>query len=233
MGQGLSLSYVFRNPHLLEDALCHPSVLGTRKRSGAAGLISNFERLEFLGDRVIGLVIASHLVEAFKQADEGELARRFTNLVRRETLSQIALLLGLEHHIVLSASARRSKVAENPSVLADSLESLIGAIFLDGGYEPASLFVLHHWKQFLENPSLGAATDPKSQVQEYAQGGACAVSPLYRVVSETGPSHHPHFVIELHVEGHPVFQGEGSSKKKAEQEAAALFVAYLREKEEG
>ncbi|MFQ5346533.1 MAG: ribonuclease III [Rhodothalassiaceae bacterium] len=207
------LGHPFRDPALVRTALTHPSCAGT----------TNYQRLEFLGDRVLGLIIARWLYEAFPDEPEGGLNRRFTALVRRETLADIARLLDLAP-LVRTAAGTDSDVL-TPAVLADVCEALIGALYLDAGLEPAERFVRKAWRDHFSGVE-DTSQDAKTALQERAQGRGLPL-PRYRLVHQTGPDHAPEFTIRVAVEGLGVAEGKGPSKRAAEQAAAAALLAHL------
>lgn len=207
--------YVFKDPILLDAALTHPSVAGKR----------HYQRLEFMGDRVLGAVIAEALFRAFPDASEGELAVRYNELVRRETLAAIAVELGLAGRINMSSGEERSGGREKPAILADVCEALIGALFLDGGLEPAREFIESHWRGRLKVADK-AGKDSKTQLQEWAQGRGLA-TPTYVETDCAGPAHAPEFTVEVRLGGEYCETGVGASKRVAEQEAAGRLMAKL------
>lgn len=215
-----ALGHDFARPELLETALTHSSAA-----AGAADLRS-YERLEFLGDRVVGLVIADTLMRMFPDENEGDLSRRLARLVARDSMSGIAAELELGRFVRLSAGERRAAAGgDNRSILADALESVIGAVYLDGGLDAARRVVVGLWDDLLA--AAGAPpTDPKTALQEWAQGRGLKL-PAYKVVSREGPDHAPLFVVEARVTGRPAARGEGHSKRAAERAAAETVLAGL------
>ncbi len=215
-----ALGHRFEHAELLQEALTHPSV---RARRGAPK--RGYERLEFLGDRVLGLIIAELLWRRFPDEAEGALTRRHTSLVRRETLTGVAKEVGLGSHIVLSAGEEAAGARANPSVLADVCEAVIAAIYLDGGLAAARSFVERWWEQRLTK--LGAPPrDPKTALQEWAQARGRAL-PAYRTVATEGPAHRRTFTVTVTVEGLPPASASGSSKRAAETAAAAAALAAI------
>lgn len=210
------LGYRFRDPELLRTALTHASA-----RSDKRGRTDN-ERLEFLGDRVLGLAIAELLTERFPDAPEGELARRLNLLVRKETCAAVALDLELGQHMVLSSSEAGSGGREKATILADACEAVLGAVFLDGGFEPARDLVRALWAPHLAE-SDPVPTDAKSALQEWAQGRGLAL-PRYALVERSGPDHLPSFTAEVIIEGLAPARGEGASRRAAEQAAASALL---------
>lgn len=213
------IGYAFRDESLALEALTHPSVGG-----GARGT-RHYERLEFLGDRILGLAIAEALYHADPAADQGVLTKRLHELARQETLAAVAVALDLGPFIRLAGAEKNAKGRDKPSILADVCESLIAAIYLDGGFEPAVAFVQRHWA-----PHLAAVSEvpvnAKSALQEWAQGRG-QPAPLYRETGREGPAHSPTFRVEVAVEGFIPAEGEGPSKQAAEQAAAAALLARI------
>lgn len=209
------LGHRFSDPGLLQAALTHPSVAGP----------VNYQRLEFLGDRVLGLVIAAWLYESFPQEPEGKLNRRFSALVRREALAEVAGETGLDGLIRLEAGAESEGARKLPAVLADVCEAVIGALYLDAGLAAAEAFVTAHWAARLK---AGPAVykDAKTTLQEWAQGRRLPL-PAYRVAERRGPDHSPEFVVAVSVEGVGEAQAAGTSKRLAEQAAAAAMLERL------
>ena len=202
------LGYRFARADLLERALTHPSAA-----RGAA--TRTYQRLEFLGDRVLGLVMADALLERYPDAPEGELAKRHTRMVRAETCADVARTLDIAPHLRVSAAERRGGVKVN--ILADAMEALIGAVYQDGGFEQARERVLAVWP--LDMTDEVRLTDAKSLLQEWALAQARAI-PAYSLASREGPDHKPVFVIRVVVDGFEPAKGEGASKREAEQAAA-------------
>ena len=212
-----ALGHRFQQPELLERALTHPSAADTPTAS--------YERLEFLGDRVLGLIVADLLVARFPQEAEGALAKRLAALVRRETLAEVATSLTLSDHLNLARAEREAGEAANPALLADSCEAIIAALYLDGGLEAACGFVVPYWTPLLE-ADLMPPQDPKTALQEWAQGRGLPL-PAYREVRRDGPPHEPLFTVEVSVAGQEPAQGEGRSKRLAERAAADRLLAQL------
>ena len=219
------LGHDFERPALLREALTHPSTGGSARRGGRQ--VGNYDRLEFVGDRVLGLVIASHLFDRYRDADAGQLARRYNALVRRETLTEVAAQIGLGEFLILSRSERESGGAEKPTILANACEAMIGALFIDGGFDVARQFVLCHWSAMAEDPS-GAPKDAKTALQEWAHKHQADSPPQYVIVAEEGPPHQPMFTVELRLVGRAPTRGQASSKRAAEQHAAQAMLDTLR-----
>lgn len=207
--------YEFAATSLLDEALTHPSLSGSY----------NYQRLEFLGDRVLGLVVATWLLEVHPKDAEGKLNRRFTALVRRETLAEMARKLGLVDRLKLTPGAEAEGTREKEAIQSDVCESIIGAIFLDGGFEAAEAFIRQHWKPLL-GAGVKALKDRKTQLQEWCQARAVAL-PQYREIARSGPDHDPVFTIEAVVDGHGRAEATGSAKRLAEQLAAERLYKEL------
>ncbi len=210
------LGYRFKDPGLLERALTHASVRGGKVAR------SDNERLEFIGDRVLGLAIAEALNSQYPDASEGELARRYNRLVRGEACAKVARNIGLGAHLILSESEADSGGRNKTTILADAAEALLGAVFIDGGFEKARTVVSKLWQDQSE-PVPEVAVDAKSALQEWAQGQGLAL-PRYTVVARNGPDHAPRFTAEVLISGKAPAQGEGASKRIAEQAAANALL---------
>jgi len=213
------LGHRFADPTLLQQAFTHSSAFGaaaTRRR----GL--SYERLEFLGDRVLGLVVAEMLYRVFPEESEGALARRLAELARKETIARVALSLDLGRHLVLSRGEEEGGGRNNPSLLADACEAVIGALYLDGGLAPAKAFIERHWEALL-GEDVRPPKDAKTALQEWAQGSGLPL-PVYRIKGAEGPPHEPVFEVEVAVEGRPPVTGSGRSRRAAEQAAAAALL---------
>jgi ribonuclease-3 len=212
-----TIAYRFSDQALLERALTHISALKGQSRSGS------YQRLEFLGDHVLGLVISEMLFDAFPKADEGELSRRLADLVRRESCADVARLIDLGAALRLGTSEARAGGRSKAAILADVCESLIGAVFLDGGYEAAKSFVERYWAERMRKPSR-PLRDPKTVLQEWAQGRGLP-TPDYHEVERTGPHHDPVFRVAVTLPDRDPAEGKGRSKRAAEQAAAAALLA--------
>ncbi|MCL2384824.1 MAG: ribonuclease III [Alphaproteobacteria bacterium] len=208
------IGHLFFNGKLLAAALTHVSAAGPNRES--------YQRLEFLGDRVLGLVVAEMLYKAFPQADEGELSRRLAALVRKESCAEAAQAWGLEAYVRLGDIEKQSS-AVNPTILGDVCESIIGAVFLDGGYEAAKSVITMAFKDRMHQPAY-PLRDPKTLLQEWAQSRGLP-APLYRETARSGPDHAPEFTIRVEVSGYPQAEAKGLAKRLAEQAAAAAFIA--------
>jgi ribonuclease-3 len=211
------LGHRFARPELLVQALTHPSVTQGRRKQSAP-----YERLEFLGDRVLGLVVADMLFQAFPDEAEGALARRFTALVRREAVARIALQIGLDQRLSMSKGDEEAGGRANQGMLADACEAVIGALYADGGFEVAARFVQTRWRDLMEEVTA-PPKDAKTSLQEWAQGRGKPL-PVYATLGTEGPPHEPVFMISVEVEGAGSATGRGPSKRIAEQAAAAALL---------
>ncbi|GGF41018.1 ribonuclease 3 [Aliidongia dinghuensis] len=221
------LGHRFVDAGLLEEALTHRSAAyvaaGRRDRRGARRSLG-YERLEFLGDRVLGLLVAEMLMAAFPREAEGALARRHADLVRKETLAAVATDIDLADHVRLPA-LDDGAARHNPSLLADVCEAVIAALYVDGGLEAARRFVVERWTPRM-NASLTPPKDPKTALQEWAQGRGRPL-PVYRLVKTDGPPHQPVFTVSASVEGEAEEVASGASKRLAEAAAAAILLARI------
>lgn len=214
------LDHHFADLELLREALTHASIAG---QPGACPR-SN-ERLEFLGDRVLGLIVAHLLYTEFPREPEGALARRHAALVRREALARVAEAIDLGAFLHVSRGEEDAGGQRNPGLLADTCEAVIAAMYLDGGLEAARQFVVRHWQTM-----MGEATrppkDPKTALQEWAQARSLPL-PRYREVERRGPPHAPTFSVEVAVDGLQPTVASGASKRTAEQAAAEALLARV------
>ncbi len=210
--------YCFKDRGLLTTALTHASAVGdARVASG-----DTYQRLEFLGDRVLGLVVSAMLLEAFPDATEGELSSRLADLVRKETCAEVANELDIGEAVIVGGGRAQQRALLTVNVLGDVCEALIAAIYLDGGYEAAKSFVEVHWRdRMLETPVGGR--NAKSALQEWAQGQGHG-TPTYEIAERTGPDHAPTFVISVNIGSLPPGHGEGRNRREAEQAAATAVL---------
>ncbi len=210
------LGHVFKDMGLLKRALTHAS---------ANAACSN-ERLEFLGDRVLGLVVAEKLHRLFPDDPEGALALKLNALVRRDTCAAAAEAAGLSEHVILAASEVASGGRRKGAILAGVCEAVIAALYLDGGYGVARAFIERYWQDAFAD--LGRdMRDAKTALQEWAQARSSRQVPLYRLVGREGPDHAPRFVVEVSIAGEGAAVGEGNSKREAEQAAARTLLARV------
>ena len=215
----------FTDRELLAQALTHSSA--KRKRAGTTGAscAESYERLEFLGDRVLGLTIAGMLYQAYPKENEGHLSKRLALLVSKPMLADVARELELGSYIMLSHSERENGGAQNDGILSDVVEALIAAVYLDQGLEKAQTFIEKHWRKRLK-AELKPPQDAKTRLQEWSQG-LLKVLPTYRIASQSGPSHKPDFVIEVEVEGYGAASAKGASKREGERLAAKALLDRL------
>ncbi len=214
------IGYVFNDLGLLRTALTHSSTVGQ----------GNYERLEFLGDRVLGLVIAALLYKKFPDEQEGDMAKRLASLVQGKTLAELSGRLSLGDYIFFSSAEAAAGGAKNDHILADVFEALIGALYIDGGYEYCSHLIETHWQDVLYTMHR-PPQHPKTTVQEWAQAQGLPL-PDYEIVSQSGPDHAPVFEICLKVKGHIPITVKGRSRADAEKKAADEFVSGLPEDEQ-
>lgn len=210
------IGYAFKDPALLREALTHGSALdnGAKKKR-------DYDRLEFLGDRVLGLVVAERLFADHQNLQEGELAPRFNALVNMHACARAARAAGLGEALVLSPSEEASGGRNKEAILGDVCESVIAALYLDADYETAKSFIMRFWGEAFEDVKK-AARDAKTMLQEWAAARKKGLK--YVTVDQSGPEHAPRFAIEAHVEGFEPVRGEAGSKREAQRLAAAAFL---------
>jgi ribonuclease III len=212
------IGYKFKDAALLDCGLTHISALkGSRNRA------SSYQRMEFLGDHVLGLVISDMLFRAFPKADEGELSRRLADFVRKETCAEIARAIDLGAAIRLGSSEANAGARTRPAILADVCEALIGAVYLDGGYVAASAMVERLWQARMQTKAQ-PVRDAKTVLQEWAQGRGLP-TPNYLEIARSGPDHNPEFRVAVQLPHLAPAEGRGRSKRAAEQAAAAAMMA--------
>ena len=217
------LDHTFVEPRLLERALTHASVKGSA--NGPASAEDN-ERLEFLGDRVLGLIIAQALVDADPAAQAGDLAKRYATLVSRSACARVARDLGLGDALRLPGGESRRGSRDHDTILADACEAVIAALFLELGYLGAADRVLALWAPLLAEPPDAVLDNPRSALQERA--AAAGISPpVYRTLSRSGPAHSPLFVVEVALQGGEAARGEGGSLQNAQKAAALALLEGL------
>lgn len=219
------LGYTFKNPELLVQSVCHSSYVNEQIDS----TFKDNERLEFLGDAVLDLAISHILMLRFKDAAEGDLSKFRATVVDEAGLYEVALRLGLGEYLLLGKGEEQSRGREKPSILADTTEALIGAIYLDAGFDKAMEIIKGLFSSLLERVGTEELVhDFKSLLQEYSQQ-SCKTLPRYRLIKETGPAHDRSFQVELSLKGEVLAEGEGRSKKEAEQNAARAAFFCLKE----
>ncbi len=209
------LGHVFADADLALRALTHVSAPNAERPQ-------SYQRLEFLGDRVLGVVVSHMLYEAFPAASEGDLSVRLARLVRRETCAEVAADWDVGPHVVLGAGEARAGGRKKAAILGDVCEALIGAVFLDAGFEAARALVARHWKARML-ADAAPVQDAKTAVQEWAQARGLT-TPVYAEVERSGPAHLPRFVMQVELPGYAPERGEASSKRAAEQAAARAFL---------
>lgn len=210
-----ALGYLFRQPQLLEEALTHRSAGGR-----------NNERLEFLGDSILNFVIAAELYATHPRAAEGELSRLRATLVREETLAELAQRLNLGDHLRLGSGEMKSGGFRRASILADALEAVFGAVYLDSDFETCQRLILRHYQERLAAlPAVSELKDPKTRLQEYLQARQRAL-PLYQVLEISGEDHAQSFKVECVVDAVRTV-AVGSTRRRAEQEAARRALELL------
>jgi ribonuclease III len=212
------IGYRFSDAAILDTALTHISALkGARNRAGS------YQRLEFLGDHVLGLVISDMLFRAFPKADEGELSRRLADLVRKETCAEIARTIDLGAAVRVGSSEHNAGARTRLAILADVCEAVIGAVYLDGGYKASEELVERLWQHRMKAKAQ-PLRDPKTVLQEWAQARGLP-TPVYREVARSGPDHSPEFRVAVVLPAFTPAAGMGRSKRGAEQAAAAAMLA--------
>ncbi len=211
------IGYRFKDHALLEQALTHISAL-----SGARNRAASYQRLEFLGDHVLGLVVSDMLFRAFARADEGEMSRRLADLVRKEACADVGRAIDLGAAIRLGASEANAGGRGRTAILADVCEALIGAVFVDGGYPAAAALIERLWSERMRTPAR-PLRDSKTVLQEWAQARGLP-TPAYREVERKGPDHDPEFRVTVELPDLAPAEGLGRSKRAAEQAAAAAML---------
>jgi len=221
----MDISYHFHNSALLRLALTHPSVAHEQGKA-----TPHNQRLEFLGDAVLGLVLTRKLYERFPAQDEGTLTKARAKLINRKTLAERARSLGMGAHLILSRGEEMSGGRDRPSSLADAYEALLGAIFLDGGFEAARDFILREFSADLSQlASLSVIENPKGELQELLQSKS-PLAPEYQTMQVTGADHDPSFECAVLHDGVELARGLGKTKKAAESQAALAALDILRQK---
>jgi ribonuclease-3 len=211
-----AVGHVFRDRAVLEEALTHVSARTATNR------LDSYQRLEFLGDRVLGLVVADLLFERFADEEEGGLSRRLSDLVRKETCAEIAVEWNVGVHLRLGPGESQTGGRKRMTILGDACEAIIGAVYRDGGYPAAQHVVKRAWE-----PRLAGSThkrrDAKTDLQEWGQARG-RKTPVYRIISRGGPDHAPVFEVIAEIDGLEPARGQGRSKRHAEQAAAEVFL---------
>lgn len=210
------IHHVFGDRALLREALTHGSALdgaGPRRRS--------YDRLEFLGDRVLALIVAEKLLRLHGDEDEGQIAPRFNTLVNRQACARAARAAGLGEAVILSPSEEAQGGRNKEAILADLCESIIGALYLEAGFEGAKAFVERFWGEAFGEQHT-SVRDAKTLLQEWVARKKRGMS--YAVIEQSGPDHAPHFIIEVRVDGFEPTRGDGASKREAQRAAAGAFL---------
>ena len=215
------IDYRFNNEALLKEAMSHPSV------TDEMGF--NYERLEFLGDAVLGMVVAEMLYNYYDKEPEGLLAKKEASLVSGETIAEIATEINLSDFMFMSYGEHHSGGKDNHTNLENALEALIGAIYLDAGLEHAKQFISALWKNRITK-MVKAPVDPKTELQEYEQSKALPL-PKYHELATEGPSHAPTFTIEVSIVGFTATNAQGNTKRVAEREAARNMLQQIEKKQ--
>ena len=211
------LNIKFKNLSYLKNAITHKSY----------DSLNNYEKLEFLGDRILGLVISKKLIELYPEKKEGVLDRRLASLVNKNRCLDVAKSIGLEKFILVGNKSNKSnKFKVENKIIADSIEALIGAIYYDKGFEISEKFILNMWKNFI-NLSESTIIDSKTQLQEYSLKKFKSL-PIYKLLSISGPKHKPKFSISVRLKDTKIFEASGDSKKKAEQNAAKKLLDSIK-----
>ena len=211
------IGHVFHDRELLERALTHASV------GDGAHKVRHYERLEFLGDRVLNLPAAERLMALNSEAREGEMSRLMAGLVNYHACARVARRIGLPSALRMAHSASKIGARDKDTVLGDACEALIGAIYIDDGLEAARAFFLEFWAEEFERLDAPQIKDPKTQLQEWAQGRGLAL-PLYKVVGREGPDHAPSFTVSVSVGDYEPELAEGRSRQEAEKAAATVML---------
>ena len=213
------IGHIFNHSDVLRLALTHSSLVGDDSRH-----IKSNERQEFLGDRVLGLIVADMLLARFPNEHEGDISRRHAALVRMETLNRVSRDLELGRHVQMSRGEEQSGGRENSALLSDVCEAVIAALYQDGGLQVARAFIEKHWTPLIEE-NLLPPKDAKTTLQEWAQGEGHPL-PIYTETGRDGPDHAPLFTVEVAVTGLEPASGKGGSKRLAEQAAAATLLKF-------
>ncbi|MBL4693342.1 MAG: ribonuclease III [Magnetovibrio sp.] len=212
-----TLGYTFKDIELLSRALRHASTTTERSQSN--------ERLEFLGDRVLGLTVAELLYDRFPEEDEGHLARRFAGLTSREGLARVADSIDLNAYIRKLEVDAEAEKRSHSSISADTLEAVFGAMYIDAGLEAPKAFIAKHWESLI-GEDLSAPKDAKTGLQEWAQARSLGL-PEYKIINREGPDHAPIFTIQVTVKGYAPDTAQGGSRRTAEQAAALKLLSIL------
>ncbi len=218
-----NIKSIFKNPNLFEQALTHKSWVNEHP-----GTRTSNERLEFLGDAILEFVVSKEIYESFPDKEEGYLTALRANLVNTVNLAEVAKTLNLGEQLFLSRGEDDGGGRSNSSLLADTVEALIGAIYMDQGLDAAYEFIKSNLLIQIDEKTKTNLKDPKSRIQEYLQSKGLP-APKYKVVAESGPDHNKNFVIQIHVNSEAIGEGTGKSKSEAEQKAAEAALTKFEE----
>ena len=206
----------FKNLNYLKKSVTHKSY----------NSVNNYEKLEFLGDRILGFVISKKLIELYPNEKEGFLDKKLASLVNKNRCLEVAKIIELEKYILVGNNNKKNKIESK--IVADSIEALIGAIYYDRGLEGSEKFILNMWKKFIDSSDL-TIVDSKTKLQEYSLKKFKSL-PTYKLVSSSGPKHKPKFTISVRLKDTKFFESSGDSKKKAEQNAAKKLLNNIKNK---
>ncbi|WFW29675.1 MAG: ribonuclease III [Wolbachia endosymbiont of Menacanthus eurysternus] len=215
------INYKFKNDAILEEALTHPNL----NKKNSKNQTENYERLEFLGDSILNMIVSTILFKLFPEEKEGALAKRRTDLVCGNTIANIAKKIKLDNFIIMKSNKHCNEKKHNLKKLENALEALIGAIYIDGGFKNVEKFVTKYWEK-LAKTMLIPPQDPKTSLQEWTQKNKLPL-PEYKLIKKTGPAHDPEFTISIYIKDHGKISAYASSKKAAEQKAAELMLKKL------
>jgi len=206
----------FKNLNYLKKSVTHKSY----------NSVNNYEKLEFLGDRILGFVISKKLIELYPNEKEGFLDKKLASLVNKNRCLEVAKIIELEKYILVGNNNKKNKIESK--IVADSIEALIGAIYYDRGLEGSEKFILNMWEKFIDSSEL-TIVDSKTKLQEYSLKKFKSL-PIYKLVSSSGPKHKPKFTISVRLKDTKFFESSGDSKKKAEQNAAKKLLNNIKNK---
>jgi ribonuclease-3 len=219
------INYRFKNDAILEEALTHPSL----NKRNSKNQTENYERLEFLGDSILNMIVSAILFKLFPEERDGALAKRKTDLVCGSTIVNVAKEIELGDFIIMNNSERCNGGKCNLKNLENALEALIGAIYIDGGFKNVERFVTQHWEKLAKDMPI-PPQDPKTSLQEWTQKNKLPL-PEYELAKQTGPAHNPEFTISIRIENYGEVSVCASSKKVAEQKAAELMLEKINNSE--
>ena len=219
-----NINFQFNDKLILTNCLIHPSYL-KKKNKSLKKFKSNFERLEFLGDRVLGLSISSLIFQKFTNLDEGDLTKKLSYLVQKDFLYKIALEIKIDKFLKFSSIKSNSRM--NKAILSDAVESLIGGMYIDSGFSSSFKFIKNIWDPYLDLDASNQQ-DPKTHLQEISQQKNYGF-PIYKLIKKDGPPHAPEFTVSLEVFNKKMIKGKGKSKREAEKNAATKALAQLNE----